>query len=105
MCRLIMRGGLRLGIVNRILLNIPHSLIREIADASTILLKNENGTLPLSAPGSIAIIGNGAGNNSQGINGCVDRSCDDGVLAVGWGSGTAEFPYLITVRILAQWSM
>ncbi|KAL1729777.1 glycoside hydrolase family 3 protein [Schizophyllum commune] len=72
------------------------SLIREIADASTILLKNENSTLPLSAPGSIAIIGNGAGNNSQGINGCVDRSCNDGVLAVGWGSGTAEFPYLIT---------
>ncbi|KAL1762485.1 glycoside hydrolase family 3 protein [Schizophyllum commune] len=72
------------------------SLIREIADASTILLKNENSTLPLLAPGSIAIIGNGAGNNSQGINGCVDRSCNDGVLAVGWGSGTAEFPYLIT---------
>jgi beta-glucosidase len=25
-----------------------------------------------------------------------DRGCDDGTLAMGWGSGTAEFPYLTT---------
>lgn len=25
---------------------------------------------------------------------CSDRSCNTGVLAVGWGSGTADFPYL-----------
>ncbi|TRM61488.1 glycoside hydrolase family 3 protein [Schizophyllum amplum] len=71
------------------------SLIREIGAASTVLLKNENGTLPLAAPSSLAIIGAGARTNSQGINGCVDRACNDGILAQGWGSGTAEYPYLI----------
>lgn len=25
---------------------------------------------------------------------CTDRGCDTGILAVGWGSGTANFPYL-----------
>jgi len=27
--------------------------------------------------------------------GYVDRSGTDGILAIGWGSGTAEFPYLV----------
>ncbi|CAE6431419.1 unnamed protein product [Rhizoctonia solani] len=71
------------------------TLIRTIGAASTVLLKNKNSALPLKAPSTIAVIGNDAGPNSKGINGCSDRSCDDGVLAQGWGSGTAEYPYLI----------
>ncbi|KAJ6584239.1 glycosyl hydrolase family 3 C-terminal domain-containing protein [Mycena sp. CBHHK59/15] len=71
------------------------ALIRQIDAASTVLLKNTNGTLPLKAPKTIAIVGNGAANSSAGPNGYVDRGGDDGVLGLGWGSGTANFPYLI----------
>ncbi|KAG2023257.1 cellulose-binding beta-glucosidase [Coprinopsis cinerea AmutBmut pab1-1] len=69
--------------------------IRLIGAASTVLLKNTKNVLPLKNPRTIAIIGSHAGPNSRGINGCVDRGCNDGVLAQGWGSGTAEYPYLI----------
>lgn len=31
----------------------------------------------------------------MGPNGFADRGGDDGILAMGWGSGTANFPYLI----------
>ncbi|KAI0785996.1 beta-glucosidase [Abortiporus biennis] len=71
------------------------SLIRTIGDASTVLLKNQNGALPLNVAKSIAVIGNGATNSSKGPNGYTDRGGDDGVLAMGWGSGTDDFPYLI----------
>ncbi|KAH6917184.1 cellulose-binding beta-glucosidase [Coprinopsis sp. MPI-PUGE-AT-0042] len=70
--------------------------IRLIGAASTVLLKNTGNILPLKNPRTIGIIGNGAGTNSQGINGCADRGCNNGVLAQGWGSGTAEYPYLVT---------
>ncbi|KZP32329.1 glycoside hydrolase family 3 protein [Athelia psychrophila] len=63
------------------------SLIRTIGAASTVLLKNTGGALPLKAPKSIAIIGSDAGPNPSGINGCTDRSCNQGILAMGWGSG------------------
>ncbi|KAG9103307.1 hypothetical protein FRC06_011443 [Ceratobasidium sp. 370] len=71
------------------------TLIRTIGAASTVLLKNKNSALPLKTPSTIGVIGNDAGPNSQGINGCSDRSCNNGVLGEGWGSGTAEYPYLI----------
>ncbi|KAG9128108.1 hypothetical protein FRC07_004724 [Ceratobasidium sp. 392] len=71
------------------------TLIRTIGAASTVLLKNKGSALPLAAPKTIGVIGNDAGPNSQGINGCSDRSCNNGVLGSGWGSGTAEYPYLI----------
>ncbi|KIK70278.1 glycoside hydrolase family 3 protein [Collybiopsis luxurians FD-317 M1] len=70
-------------------------VIRQIDQASTVLLKNVGGILPLNKPSTIGIIGNGAGNSSKGPNGYSDRSGDDGVLAMGWGSGTDNFPYLI----------
>ncbi|EMD41674.1 glycoside hydrolase family 3 protein [Gelatoporia subvermispora B] len=70
-------------------------LIRTIGDASTVLLKNEGNVLPLEAPKTIAIVGNGAGNSSVGPNGYTDRGGDDGVLGMGWGSGTANYPYLV----------
>ncbi|KAI0067906.1 beta-glucosidase [Artomyces pyxidatus] len=71
------------------------SLIRTIGASSTVLLKNTNGALPLNAPKSIGIIGNGAGSNPSGPNSFTDRGGDAGVLAMGWGSGTDNFPYLI----------
>jgi hypothetical protein len=33
----------------------------------------------------------------SGPNSCTDHGCDKGTLAQGWGSGTADFPYLIDV--------
>ncbi|KAL4268064.1 glycosyl hydrolase 3 family protein [Pleurotus pulmonarius] len=71
-------------------------LIRTIGAASTVLLKNTGNALPLNKPRTIGIIGNGAGAGSRGINGYTDRGGLDGVLAQGWGSGTADYPYLIT---------
>ncbi|KAH7400063.1 putative beta-glucosidase A [Cadophora sp. MPI-SDFR-AT-0126] len=70
-------------------------LCREIAGASTVLLKNVNGALPLKSPKSIAVIGEDAHDNPGGPNSCGDRGCNRGTLAMGWGSGTANFPYLI----------
>ncbi|KAH8550850.1 glycoside hydrolase superfamily [Umbelopsis sp. PMI_123] len=70
--------------------------IREVAAASVILLRNDQKTLPLQNVSSIGIIGDDAGANAGGPNSCADRGCDRGTLAIGWGSGTAEFPYLVT---------
>ncbi|KMP08134.1 beta-glucosidase 1 [Coccidioides immitis RMSCC 2394] len=74
-----------------------HAVIaRKVASASTVLLKNR-GVLPLKGKEKLtAVIGEDAGPNLWGPNGCPDRGCANGTLAMGWGSGTADFPYLVT---------
>ncbi|KFA45376.1 hypothetical protein S40293_09669 [Stachybotrys chartarum IBT 40293] len=69
--------------------------IRESAAKGTVILKN-NGVLPLRSPKFVVVIGEDAGGNPAGPNGCPDRNCDNGTLAMAWGSGTAQFPYLVT---------
>ncbi|OTA99964.1 glycoside hydrolase family 3 protein [Hypoxylon sp. CI-4A] len=76
-------------------------LIREIGAKSTVLLKN-TGVLPLVRPRIIAVIGEDAQGNPDGPNGCVDRICNNGTLAMGWGSATAEYPYLISPATALQ---
>lgn len=77
-------------------------LIRRLGSASTVLLKND-GALPLTgAEDFVAILGEDAGSNSEGVNGCEDRSCDNGTLAMGWGSGSSNFPYLVTAEQAIQ---
>lgn len=77
------------------------SLIREIGGRSVVMLKNENNALPLKKPRSVAVIGQDAHLNPAGPNACSDRGCNnnaaeqDWTLAMGWGSGTANFPYLV----------
>jgi beta-glucosidase len=72
-------------------------LIRAHAAASTVLLKNVNGTLPLKDSTKLtAVFGEDAGDSTYGPNSCADHGCDNGTLAMGWGSGTASFPYLIS---------
>lgn len=70
-----------------------HSTVaRAIARDGIVLLKNTGNVLPLNKPASLAIIGSDAINNPAGINSCTDRNCDKGTLAMGWGSGTSQFP-------------
>ncbi|KAF3916655.1 Beta-glucosidase [Dactylellina cionopaga] len=82
------------------------TLARTVAGDGIILLKNVNNALPLNRPASLAVIGRDSINNPAGINSCADRACNDGTLAMGWGSGTTNFPYLIdpltAIRAQAQ---
>ncbi|KAF2433190.1 putative beta-glucosidase 1 precursor [Tothia fuscella] len=70
--------------------------IRDHAAKSTVLLKNVDGTLPLTGKEKFTgVFGEDADVSSWGPNGSPDRGSDNGTLAMGWGSGTAEFPYLV----------
>ncbi|GAB7353085.1 hypothetical protein MBLNU459_g3630t1 [Dothideomycetes sp. NU459] len=70
--------------------------IRNASSRGTVLLKN-TGALPLTGKEKLTgVFGEDAGDNTLGPNGCSDRGCDNGTLAMGWGSGTANFPYLVT---------
>ncbi|KAF7375316.1 Beta-glucosidase [Mycena sanguinolenta] len=76
-----------------------YKIIREIGAASTILLKNTDGALPLQVKNlkRVGIFGSDAGPNPDVVYSVFahSRGCDQGTLAMGWGSGTANFPYLI----------
>ncbi|RJE26157.1 hypothetical protein PHISCL_01507 [Aspergillus sclerotialis] len=69
--------------------------IRKVGSNSAVLLKNSKNTLPLKKPKQIAVIGEDAGPNKYGPNGCSDRACNEGTMAMGWGSGSTNFPYLV----------
>jgi len=73
-------------------------LVRELGAASAVLLKNKNGALPLGKKDrSIVLVGSGAGPGRSGPNEFGDQGgAISGVLAMGWGSGTANFTYLIS---------
>jgi beta-glucosidase len=69
-----------------------HKIVaRAVARDGIVLLKNDNDILPLKSPKSLAIIGQDAIVNPNGPNACNDRGCDTGTLAMGYGSGTAEY--------------
>lgn len=81
-------------------------LAKQVATEGTVLVKNEDGILPLNRKGrsdgklndakfSVGIFGEDAGPG-DGPNFCPDRACNQGTLGSGWGSGAVEFPYLVT---------
>ena len=85
-------------------------LARVIATEGTVLLENVDNILPLSRHGwsakqkhatggkkfHVGVFGEDATTNPKGPNACEDRGCNVGTLGQGWGSGTAEYPYLIS---------
>lgn len=123
-----------------------YKFVRTMGAASTVLLKNERGALPLgggcaaplavndergylpkrggegvywqddygrplgggSASGcrnakplrSLVLVGSDAGPGRVGPNSFADQKGVDGVLAMGWGSGTANFTYLVNVSFV-----
>ncbi|KAJ4409671.1 hypothetical protein N0V91_002592, partial [Didymella pomorum] len=67
---------------------------REIARDAITLLKNQNNVLPLARNASLKIFGTDAEKNPDGINSCADQGCNKGTLGMGWGSGSARYPYM-----------
>jgi len=70
------------------------NVARNVARESITMLKNTNNTLPLSTSAVLKVFGSHAQSNPDGINACNQRSCNKGVLGMGWGSGTANYPYI-----------
>jgi hypothetical protein len=67
---------------------------RAVARDAITLLKNTNGSLPLSRNATIKVFGTDAEKNPDGINSCADQGCNKGTLGMGWGSGSARYPYM-----------
>ncbi|KAG8747394.1 hypothetical protein FRC10_001065 [Ceratobasidium sp. 414] len=73
------------------------ALVKEIASASAVLLKNSRTAsasvgLPLAIPKTIAIVGQDA---KKGPTDCKLNECNDGTMSVGWGSGSNSLDFLI----------
>ncbi|KKZ63342.1 beta-glucosidase F [[Emmonsia] crescens] len=87
-----------IGVVNQFVdVQENHNTIaRAVARDGITLLKNEDNVLPLSPDASIRVFGTDAGPDPLGLNPCADRGCNRGVLTMGWGSGSASVPYLVT---------
>jgi beta-glucosidase len=68
---------------------------RAVARDGIVLLKNDEGILPLAKPSKIALVGSAAVVNPQGMNACVDKGCNTGALGMGWGSGSVNYPYFV----------
>ncbi|QRV72535.1 glycoside hydrolase family 3 protein [Ceratobasidium sp. AG-Ba] len=78
------------------------ALVKEIASASAVLLKNSrtasnSAGLPLALPKTIAIIGQDA---KKGSTDCRLNECNDGTMSIGsvfqeWGSGSNSLDFLI----------
>ncbi|KAL2785213.1 glycoside hydrolase superfamily [Aspergillus keveii] len=87
-----------IGVVNQFV-NVQadhHVTARAVSRDAITLLKNEGSLLPLRRNDSLKIFGTDAGPDPQGLNSCADKGCNRGVLTMGWGSGTAKLPYVIT---------
>jgi len=85
-----------------------YKVIREVGAASNVLLKNSENLLPFKKSLSFGkqytfgLVGSDAGLTDDGPNTCPDHGCDYGTLAQGWGSGTTNFPYLISPMAAIQ---
>lgn len=79
-------------------------LIRNIGSAGTVLLRNENNTLPLEKPKVIGVFGNDAADISVGLDFTAehgtstipDNGFNIGTLMVGGGSGGGRASYVVS---------
>jgi beta-glucosidase len=75
-------------------------LIRQLAAAGTVLLKNVNGTLPLKKQKEIGVFGNGASYPTTGSvyldYGMHPEGFEMGTVDIGGGSGTVRHTNLVT---------
>ncbi|CRK43830.1 hypothetical protein BN1723_019305, partial [Verticillium longisporum] len=67
---------------------------REVAQDAITLLKNNGSLLPIATSRSIKVFGTAAQTNPDGPNACDFRSCNKGVLGMGWGSGVVDYMYI-----------
>ncbi|KAI1349447.1 glycoside hydrolase superfamily [Xylaria sp. FL0043] len=67
--------------------------IRAVARDGIVLLKNDGNVLPLKKPAKLGLVGSAAALGQHGQNACSDQGCNTGALGMGWGSGTATYPY------------
>ncbi|KAH7338247.1 glycoside hydrolase superfamily [Rhizoctonia solani] len=82
-----------------------YKVIRKIGEDSATLLKNvraNGGGLPLNKSKFLAVFGQDAGANPDGLlacgvtNGCSADHANNGTVSIGGGSGAAYAPYIIT---------
>ncbi|KAL8287847.1 avenacinase [Gaeumannomyces tritici] len=79
-----------------------HKHVRELGAAGSVLLKNENGALPLKKPMNIGVFGNDAADFTRGsytaggFFGGVGGDYDIGTLPLGGGSGTGRYTYVVS---------
>ncbi|KAG7114281.1 beta-glucosidase G like protein [Verticillium longisporum] len=75
-------------------------IVRKVAAAGTVLLKNTNNVLPLGKPKNVGVFGNGAADVTQGLTYTGDDSGpwgpNIGALSVGGGSGAGRHTRLIS---------
>ncbi|KAL0943662.1 beta-glucosidase F [Colletotrichum truncatum] len=71
-----------------------HLVARQVAQEAITLLKNAGNLLPITTSAPIKVFGTHAQTNPDGPNACLDRSCNKGLLGIGWGSGTVDYEYL-----------
>ncbi|KAI1405964.1 glycoside hydrolase family 3 protein [Hypoxylon fuscum] len=84
------------GVVNQYVnVQADHKVVaKQVAQEAVTLLKNNGSLLPLSTSSPLFVFGTDAQADPQGINSCTDKSCNRGLLGMGWGSGSANYPYL-----------
>ncbi|KAI1135097.1 glycoside hydrolase family 3 protein [Hypoxylon sp. FL0543] len=84
------------GVVNEYVnVQADHKVVaKQVAQEAITLLKNNGSFLPLSTSSPLYVFGTDAQADPQGINSCTDKSCNRGTLGMGWGSGSANYPYL-----------
>ncbi|KAI0112632.1 glycoside hydrolase family 3 protein [Hypoxylon sp. NC0597] len=84
------------GVVNEYInVQADHKVVaKQVAQEAITLLKNNGSFLPLSTSSPLYVFGTDAQADPKGINSCTDKSCNRGTLGMGWGSGSANYPYL-----------
>ncbi|KAI1816713.1 glycoside hydrolase family 3 protein [Poronia punctata] len=67
---------------------------KQVAQEAITLVKNNASFLPITTSSPLFVFGTDAQADPKGVNSCTDKSCNRGLLGMGWGSGSADYPYL-----------